>query len=206
MKQGSYWAFLSLMLLIPAACTRALNEPSAPLPPSATATPTPTFTAVATSTPTETPTETATPVDTDTPTETPTAVDTDTPTETSTETDTPAGTDTPTETPTETPTPGPQTLITIASSAFNPAAVTVLGGSEVVWSNTDPYAHTVHPDDGFGNCGTNVIVNIGGSVTMTFAGPATINYHCWFHSTCFGPPCDATCGGPGLMTGVLFVQ
>lgn len=114
----------------------------------------------------------------------------------------------PTPTPTSTPI---QVNITISGSAFNPAAVTITAGSNVIFTNLDGYPHTVQPDDGFGTCGANQFVqptgNVGDAVTFQFStAPVTINYHCWFHSACFGPPCDATCGGAGLMTGTIVVQ
>ncbi len=112
----------------------------------------------------------------------------------------------PTPTPTATPL---QFAVTIAGSAFNPAAITITSGSNVVFVNTDSYGHTVQPDDGFFNCGTNQSIQAAGTVpgdTVTFSfppGPVTINYHCWFHSSCFGGPCDGSCTG---MIGSIVVQ
>lgn len=104
--------------------------------------------------------------------------------------------------PTATPTPVP-VFINLVGSAFSPDPVTCMVGNNIVFTNLDAYPHTVHPDDGTGTCLTNQFVNPGMAVTYTFTMPGTVNYHCWFHSSYFGPPCDGTATG---MVGTLVVQ
>ncbi len=191
-----------------------------------TLTDTPTVTYTVTLTPTHTLSETPcgypgntctftfTPTDTDTLTitNTPTITFTPTFTESPTNTPTPTSTDTPCPVCSPTPTPLPPVYVGLIGSAFSPAAVTCSTGTNVVFTNSDPYAHTVQADDGFGNCGVNQFLNPGDSVTLVYSSPLTINYHCWIHSNCaFGPAqgspgCDGTCGGPGMMAGTIVVQ
>lgn len=113
-------------------------------------------------------------------------------------------------TPTNTPV---FTYVQMTGSMFVPDPVTITASNGVIWTNMDPYGHTIQTDDGTGLCGPNQFINNPGqSVTIVFPSPATINYHCWIHSNCiFGPSpgsmgCDPTCGGPGVMAGTIVVQ
>jgi len=70
-------------------------------------------------------------------------------------------------------TPG-TSKITITSSAYSPASLTVVNGSTVTWTNTDNAIHTVTTEDGSINSGD---IAPGSSYSKTFMNTGTFNYH-----------------------------
>jgi len=66
------------------------------------------------------------------------------------------------------------------SYRFEPAAITVAAGTEVTWTNSDNFTHSVRLlDDG------DVVLTMapGESVTFTFTEPGLHGYDCSFHAT-----------------------
>ena len=63
--------------------------------------------------------------------------------------------------------------ITMKNSAFTPASLTVVAGSNVTWMNDDTMIHTVTATDGSFNSGD---IAIGSSYSKTFSTAGTINY------------------------------
>ena len=119
----------------------------------------------------------------------------------------PVDTPFPPNTPTPTATPI-MVNISLSSSLFNPAAVTISAGSELVWTNNDPYPHWVFSSDVSGACLTqNYPLNSqGASATLMYSAPGTCYVHCAFHSACFNTPCNASCEGGTNMTMRVIVQ
>ncbi|HEY5038954.1 MAG TPA: hypothetical protein VIJ93_07790 [bacterium] len=105
---------------------------------------------------------------------------------------------------TATPTPIAPVTVSISGSAYNPAAVTIIHGGSVIWTNNDPFSHTVYPDNGSGVCATDNSITSGSSVTLTYSTPVTIHYHCSIHAACGASSCALTC--TGFMTGTVAVQ
>ena len=70
-------------------------------------------------------------------------------------------------------TPG-TSKITITSSAYSPASLTVVSGSTVTWINSDAMAHTVTTEDGNINSGD---IAPGSSFSKAFMATGTYNYH-----------------------------
>jgi plastocyanin len=64
--------------------------------------------------------------------------------------------------------------ITITSSAYSPASLTVVSGSTVMWTNSDNTVHTVTTEDGTLNSGD---IAPGSSYSKTFMSAGTFNYH-----------------------------
>lgn len=64
--------------------------------------------------------------------------------------------------------------ITISSSGFSPASLTVVMGSTVTWVNNDNVMHTVTTDDGSINSGD---IAAGTSYSKTFSAAGTYSYH-----------------------------
>jgi len=64
--------------------------------------------------------------------------------------------------------------ITITSSAYSPASLTVVSGATVTWTNNDSTAHTVTTEDGAINSGD---IAPGSSYSKTFMTTGTYNYH-----------------------------
>ena len=64
--------------------------------------------------------------------------------------------------------------VVIANFAFNPASLNITAGDIVVWTNSDPPAHTVTSDTGVWDSG---IIQPGGSFTRTFTVAGTFSYH-----------------------------
>ncbi len=78
--------------------------------------------------------------------------------------------------------------VTIASSAFSPASITVPVGSMVTWTNKDAIAHTT-TSDGAGWDSGSLAQNA--SFAHTFTAKGTFTYHCSIHP---------------FMTGTVMVQ
>lgn len=69
--------------------------------------------------------------------------------------------------------------ISMTNMTFSPASKTVAKGTVVVWTNNDPYAHTVTSNDGTSfNSGT---INGGGTYNYTANVAGTFQYHCMIH-------------------------
>jgi plastocyanin len=64
--------------------------------------------------------------------------------------------------------------ISITSSGYSPASLTVSSGSTVIWTNNDNVAHTVTTTQGSINSGD---IMPGSSYSKTFATAATYTYH-----------------------------
>ncbi|HTB24098.1 MAG TPA: cupredoxin domain-containing protein [Puia sp.] len=79
------------------------------------------------------------------------------------------------------------TTISITSSGFSPATLTVVTGSSVTWKNNDSTSHSISSSDGSISSGT---IAAGSSYSKTFSSVGTFNYF------------DAT---KTSMTGVLIV-
>jgi plastocyanin len=64
------------------------------------------------------------------------------------------------------------------SYKFEPAAITVVDGTTVTWTNNDNFTHNVRLlDDG----GEILALPPGASVSFTFSGPGEHRYDCSFH-------------------------
>jgi plastocyanin len=70
--------------------------------------------------------------------------------------------------------PAGTSKITITSSAYSPASLTIVSGSTVTWTNSDNTAHTVTTEDGTINSGD---IAPGSSYSKTFMATGTYNYH-----------------------------
>jgi len=64
--------------------------------------------------------------------------------------------------------------ISITSSGYSPASLTVTNGSTVTWTNNDNITHTVTTDEGSINSGD---IAPGSSYSKTFATAGTYTYH-----------------------------
>ena len=64
--------------------------------------------------------------------------------------------------------------ISITSSAYSPASVTIVSGSTVTWTNNDNMPHTVTTEDGNINSGD---IAPGSSFSKAFMATGTYNYH-----------------------------
>src|SRR5215470_15811024 len=64
--------------------------------------------------------------------------------------------------------------ISITSSGYSPASLTVTNGSTVTWTNNDNMAHTVTTTEGSINSGD---IAPGSSYSKTFATAGTYTYH-----------------------------
>ena len=73
--------------------------------------------------------------------------------------------------------------VTIQSSAFAPASVTVRVGDTVGWTNRDPFSHTSTSDTGAWDTG---VITAGGSRSFTFGSAGTFAYHCSIHAFMHG--------------------
>src|ERR671912_1242452 len=74
--------------------------------------------------------------------------------------------------------PADATMVVIANLAFDPAAITVLTGTTVAWTNDDAVPHTVTSTDGVFDSG---IFDPGGSFSFTFNEPGSFPYICQLH-------------------------
>ena len=62
------------------------------------------------------------------------------------------------------------------SYKFAPAAITVVAGSTVTWTNDDNFTHSVRIEGG-----TPMVIKPGEKTTFTFDTPGTFKYDCSFH-------------------------
>lgn len=93
-----------------------------------------------------------------------------------------------------TSTPG-TSKVTITSSAYSPASLTVVNGSTVTWTNNDSAVHTVTTMDGSINSGD---IAPGSSFSKTFMTSGTYNYHDAHNTTMIGVLIvSASSGGSG---------
>ncbi|HEV3224121.1 MAG TPA: cupredoxin domain-containing protein [Puia sp.] len=65
------------------------------------------------------------------------------------------------------------TAISITSSGFSPATLTVVTGSNVTWKNNDTTSHSITSTDGSINSGA---IAAGSSYSKTFSSKGTFNY------------------------------
>jgi plastocyanin len=72
---------------------------------------------------------------------------------------------------------------------FSPKVIHVTAGSSVLWTNSDPVAHTVTADDGSFDSG---LVDPGSSVSLEFDTPGTFQYYCQPHGAAGGTGMAAT--------------
>ena len=61
--------------------------------------------------------------------------------------------------------------------------MTVCAGSQVKWTNSDPFPHSATSDTNLWDSGT---LNNGASFTFAFDTPGVYAYHCNFHSSMHG--------------------
>jgi plastocyanin len=85
------------------------------------------------------------------------------------------------------------TSIAAEKVKFAPVDLRVAPGTTVVWTNNDPFAHTITSDDGLFDSG---LINQGETFSFTFTEPGVYQYYCQPH------------GGPGLsgMSGTIVVE
>jgi len=93
--------------------------------------------------------------------------------------------------------------ITAALPTSYPATIAISPGGTVVFVNESGYDHTLQPDDGAGVCQTDNFLGNTTSVTLTFPGAGTYNYHCNYFGLCFDFACLSPCSG---MAGIIIVQ
>ena len=84
--------------------------------------------------------------------------------------------------------------ITITSSAYTPASLTVVSGSTVTWTNNDNTIHTVTTEDGTINSGD---IAPGSTFSKTFMTTGTYNYHDTHNTTIMGALVVAASSGGG---------
>ncbi|MBS1502476.1 MAG: cupredoxin family copper-binding protein [Bacteroidetes bacterium] len=75
--------------------------------------------------------------------------------------------------------PSMAATVNIQNFAFSPAAVHVLPGGTVTWTNKDSAPHTATDLNGAFDSST---LNTGQSFKFTFNHPGTYTYHCVIHS------------------------
>ncbi|HLN20938.1 MAG TPA: cupredoxin family copper-binding protein [Bacteroidales bacterium] len=68
--------------------------------------------------------------------------------------------------------------VSIRTSSFNPAVLTVTAGITVKWTNNDNMEHTVTSDQGLFNSGT---IPPKGTFVFTFPAAGTYTYYCEIH-------------------------
>ena len=84
--------------------------------------------------------------------------------------------------------------VTITSSAYSPASLTIVNGSTVTWTNDDSTAHTVTTEDGSINSGD---IAPGSSYSKTFMTTGTYNYHDAHNTTMTGVVVVSASSGGG---------
>lgn len=82
-------------------------------------------------------------------------------------------------TPTPTPTPVETVTVTMFDSAFNPAELRIEPGTQVIWENSDNYAHTVTAASE--NWSFDVEVPADGTASYTFETEGLYDVYCRFH-------------------------
>jgi plastocyanin len=78
-----------------------------------------------------------------------------------------------------------KTTVTIKNHAFNPAALEVESGEEVVWKNEDLAPHTVVSDPE-GQAFKSGIIIWKGNFSHQFQEPGEYDYHCTIHPQMHG--------------------
>ena len=74
--------------------------------------------------------------------------------------------------------------VSIQSTGFQPATVTVVLGTKILWTNMDVADHTVTSDDGTSfNSGT---ISPNGTYTFTTVALGSYTYHCSLHPALVG--------------------
>lgn len=69
-------------------------------------------------------------------------------------------------------------VVSVVDFAFEPEALTVAAGTEVIWTNNGQRPHTVTADDGSFDSGR---LDPGEQFSHVFEQPGTFSYHCGFH-------------------------
>ena len=108
----------------------------------------------------------------------------------STTTATPSPTTAPTTAPTPTPTtattPTPVAIVKVkmvennGRYSFQPAALTIKAGTEVIWTNASDAPHTITSDTNAFTASDNITMNK--TFMMIFTTPGTFKYHCSIHT------------------------
>jgi plastocyanin len=68
--------------------------------------------------------------------------------------------------------------VDMSSISFKPSEVHILPGQTVLWTNSDPFQHTVTADDGSFDSG---LIDPGGSFGLGFDAPGVYQYYCQPH-------------------------
>jgi plastocyanin len=66
-------------------------------------------------------------------------------------------------------------MVAIEDGGYLPSAMTIPAGTQVVWMNQEPGAHTATSDSGLWDSG---LLAPGGTYAFTFTTPGTFAYHC----------------------------
>ncbi|MCU7551531.1 cupredoxin domain-containing protein [Chitinophagaceae bacterium LB-8] len=73
--------------------------------------------------------------------------------------------------------------VSMGSSSFSPASITVKTGTTVTWTNNNDMLHTVTADDGSFNSGDLAYTK---TYSHTFSQAGTFHYHCAYHANMKG--------------------
>ncbi|MFH1094848.1 MAG: cupredoxin family copper-binding protein [Candidatus Micrarchaeota archaeon] len=73
--------------------------------------------------------------------------------------------------------------VQISGFSFQPAELTVVQGTVIIWTNQDSVSHTATADDGTFDSGT---LGQGQSWSHAFDTPGTYSYHCAIHPSMTG--------------------
>lgn len=79
--------------------------------------------------------------------------------------------------------PNSQTIVTITNFSFQPASIAIKAGTTVMWTNSDPMAHTITADDGSFDSGP---IAAGATFSHTFTEAGSVAYHCAIHTSMHG--------------------
>lgn len=79
-----------------------------------------------------------------------------------------------------------ETAVGLQGSMYTPKDVVIATGGTVVWTNNDPFSHTVSADDdsfdSHGTCGAGgACLEMGETYEMTFSTPGKVTYYCRIH-------------------------
>jgi glucose/arabinose dehydrogenase len=77
-----------------------------------------------------------------------------------------------------------QATVEIRSFSFQPSSIAVPAGTNIIWTNNDPVAHTVTADDG--SFASPSIAGNGGKFERIFSEAGTYKYHCTPHPSMTG--------------------
>jgi glucose/arabinose dehydrogenase len=94
-----------------------------------------------------------------------------------------------------------QATVEIKGFSFQPPSITVPAGTNVIWINNDPVAHTVTADDG--SFASPSIAGNGGKFERIFSEAGTYKYHCTPHPSMTGEVVVTTSGASNDQTSVM---